>query len=69
MTTREPDQSGAEAWPSEVVEAGAALLRALAERAAARGRVREMLDYLSHEQRLLAAEGAEVPTTREAPHG
>jgi len=66
---REPRQSRAGAWPPEVVEAGAALLRALAKRAAARGNVYEMLDYLSREQQLLTAEGADVSATREAPHG
>jgi len=59
MTAREPDQSGAEDWPPEVIEAGAAILRALSERAAARGRVHEMLKYLAAERRLL----------EEAPHG
>jgi len=53
MTAREPDQSGAEAWPPEVIEAGAALLRALAKRAAARGRVHDMLEFIAVEQRLL----------------
>jgi len=59
MRAYEPDQSGAGEWPPEVVEAGSALLRALAERAASRGRVHEMLEFIAAEQRLLQG----------APHG
>ncbi|MDX9958153.1 MAG: hypothetical protein RBT68_06895 [Spirochaetia bacterium] len=40
-------------YPREILEIGAEILHALAERAARKGHTREMLDYLAAERKLL----------------